>query len=149
MPRGALVLHVCTECGVCADPGAWTLTWIKEEDDIVIHGDPTKPVYVGSAWKATDYSTGLTYPDEIAQCGVFLNEYAIYTAFTCWADKVGGNIFWIHDYEDATPTDSAGERMLYIGQFVGSEDIEIGDCGIAYLFYSPSTGETAMYPQYF
>src|SRR5262249_2644186 len=146
---GTLVLHVCTKCGVCADPEAWAVTWIKEDDEIVIHGDLTKPVYLGSAWQATDYATTLTYPAELVESGPFLNECAVYTLFTCWADKVGGHIFWIHKYEDETPIDSAGNRMLYIGHFVGSEDIEIGDCGIAYLFYSPGTSETVMYPQWF
>ena len=32
-PQGTLVLHVCDHCGVCADPEAWTLTWIKEDLD--------------------------------------------------------------------------------------------------------------------
>src|SRR5205085_7546533 len=39
VPRGSLALHVCNECGACADRETWSLTWIKEDQPIEIRGD--------------------------------------------------------------------------------------------------------------
>jgi hypothetical protein len=79
--------------------------------------------------------------------GPFLAERGIFFNFACFADKVGGHVYWIQHEE--TALDSTGEPMTCIGEFVSSPDIEIGDTGIAYIFYSPKTGETRMSPHYF
>jgi hypothetical protein len=151
VPRGALVLHACQNCGVVADPEAWTLTWIKEGEPVQILGDGRQQVLVGTPWSATEYPRPADYPKGLTDCGYFLDEDSIYLNFSCFADKIGGHVFRIqgHYVDDAPPTDSRGHPMIYIGQFIGSPDVEIGDGGIAYLYYSPTTEETVMYPEWF
>jgi hypothetical protein len=145
------VLHVCNECGVCSNPEAWSVTWIKEGELVEIVGDRKKKVLVGTRWHATEYPRPGNYPKELTDSGLFLDEHSIYFNFSCFADKIGGHVFRIqgHYVDDAPPTDSRGQPMVYIGQFIDSPDVEIGDCGIAYLYYSPATGETVMYPEWF
>jgi hypothetical protein len=156
VPRGSLVLHVCTECcgSVVADREAWSLTWIKEGDEIEIMGDVNNEVLVGTRWEATEYAfPGCYKAGDLATTGPFLHEHSIYFSFSCLADKVGGHVFWIQSedrlFDENSFVSKDGESMTYIGQFVGSPDIEIGDGGIAYLLYSPRTGNTIMYPQGF
>jgi hypothetical protein len=155
LPPGSVVLHVCTECGVCADREAWSLTWIKEGDELQILGDSSNPVLVGTPWQATEYPLPMSglRPEDLVDNGPFLGECSIYFNFSCFADKVGGRVFWIQHEERLFDENSfiseQGEPMIYIGQFVGSPDIEIGDCGLAYLLHSPRTGEIVMYPQWF
>jgi hypothetical protein len=153
VPHGSLVLHVCTECGVCADRETWATTWIREGTAVEILGNTDSDVLAGTTWDVTEYPTPAIYPEELVQGGPFLKEHSIYFNFACFADKRGGHVFWaqhenrLHD-EHSFVSDT-GEPLTYIGQFVSSPDIEIGDCGIAYLLYSPRTGETVMYPQCF
>src|SRR5262249_40708084 len=143
VPRGALVLHVCKECGVVADPEAWTLTWIKEGELVEILGNGKQQVLVGTPWSATEYPSLANYPHELTDSGYFLDEDSICLNFPCFADKIGGHVFRNqgHYVNDAPPTDSRGHPMVYIGQFIASPDVEIGDGGIAYIYYSPATGE--------
>jgi hypothetical protein len=151
VPQGALVLHVCKECGVCADPEAWKLTWIKEGEPVEILGDGNRQVLVGTRWFAMEYPRPANYPRDLTDSGYFLDEDSIYRNFSCFADKIGGHVFRIqgHYVDDAPPTDSRGHPMVYIGQFIASSDVEIGDGGIAYIYYSPATEETVMYPEWF
>lgn len=152
VPGATLVLHVCQdECGVCADEEAWSVTWIKAGEPVEIMGDVKKPVLVGTPWSATEYPHPAKSPKELTDSGAFLDECSIYFNFSCFADKIGGHVFRIqgHYVDDEPPADSHGAPMVYIGQFVGSEDVEIGDCGIAYIYYSPTTEETVMYPEWF
>jgi len=147
LPRGSIVLHVCNECGVPGDREAWSVNWIKEGDEIEILGDLERQTLVGKSWHATEYLKPATYAKDLASDGLFPAEHGIYFNFSCFADKVGGHLWWIQG--DETPTDSGGRPMTYVGQFVGTDQIEIGDTGLAYLFYSPHTGETVMVTQCF
>ena len=151
LPGSTLVLHICKECGACSNPETWSLTWLKEGAPIEIMGDSEKEVLVGTRWFATEYPLPATYAKDLVSTGTFLDEDSIYFNFSCFADKIGGHAFRIqgHYINDATPTDRQGNSMVYIGQFIGSADVEIGDTGIAYLYYSPGTGETVMEPEYF
>jgi hypothetical protein len=153
IPRGSLVLHGCTECGICADREAWTLTWIKQDEEIEILGDASKRILVGTPWEVTEYP--LPAPElsaeELAASGLF-SEMGFLNNFSCLTDKVGGHVFWIQHEEGRCIDENSfvsdeGEPMTYIGQLGDSPDIEIGDGGIAYLLFSPRTGETIMYPQ--
>jgi hypothetical protein len=164
VPRASLVLHVCTgECGPCSNRETWSLTWIKEGDDIEILGESGIPVLVGTPWLATEYPRpeNGTNAESMVNSGPFRQERGIFLNYSCFADKVGGHVFWIqpgYDPKDLTTpilTDEnsfvteEGERMTYIGQFTSSPDIEIGDSGLAYLLHSPRTGETIIDVQYF
>jgi hypothetical protein len=164
VPPGSLVLHVCVgECGVCPNRETWEATWIKEGDELEILGDSRNQVLVGTPWEATEYPLpmGGVSPEDLASSGPFLAEHSIFFNFSCFADKVGGRVFWIQpgyaSYPSPTPVLSdetsfisdQGERMTYIGQMISSPDIEIGDCGIAYILYSPRTDETIIDVQYF
>lgn len=147
VPKGSLVTHACTECGV--DMHTSQTTWINENEPIAILGDRDTPILVGKRWRATEYPTLAIYSNELVSDGQFLEESSIYFNFSCFANKVGGHVFRIQGhYGDIIP-DSNGEPMVYIGQLLDSPDIVIGDCGVAYLYYSPSTGETVMYPESF
>jgi hypothetical protein len=147
VPGAALVLHVCAECGVCADRETWSLTWIKEGEPVEQLGDRDKEVLVGTRWCATEYPILALDPKDLATEGPFLEENGLYANFSCFADKIGGHVFRIQD--SYTPADSRGSPMVYIGQFLRSPDVDIGDSGIAYLYYSEATKETIMYPESF
>jgi hypothetical protein len=157
IPRGALVLHGCAEHGhgVVSDHEAWAITWIKEGDDLEIRGNSRKKVLVGTPWQATEYPLPLAgaQPSDLVDSGPFLDEYSLHFNFSCFADKVGGHVFWIQPRDDLWNEPSYvsenGEPMMYIGQFTDSPDIEIGDCGLVYLLYSPRTGETIIEAQCF
>ena len=116
-----------------------------------ILGDRLQRVLVGTPWFATEYRDPKVGFYEFTDSGLFLDENSIYFNFSCLADKIGGHVFRIqgHYVNDAPPNDTRGNPMIYIGQFIGSPDIEIGDCGIAYIYYSPATDETVMYPEWF
>ena len=47
------------------------------------------------------------------------------------------------------PPFSAPERMMYIGQSFGSREIEFGDTGLVYFFFSERTLETKVVMQCF
>jgi hypothetical protein len=151
LPGSSLVLHACSECGVCADPEIWNLTWIKAAEPVEILGNRGKDMLVGKRWLATEYPTPAYSADNLASPGPFLDESGVFFNFSCFADKIGGHCFRIQGHYDnyAPPSDSRDQPMTYIGQFVGTSDVEIGDTGIAYIFYSPGTGETIMYPEWF
>jgi hypothetical protein len=162
VPHGSVVLHVCTECGVCSNREAWALTWIKDGEDLDILGDRSKQVLVGTPWQVTEYPFPLAggFNEDLTSTGPFAAETEAFFNYSCFADKVGGRVFWIQpgyteDMLSPVLTDEEsfisdqGERMKYIGQLVSSPDIEIGDCGIAYILYSARTGETIMEPQWF
>jgi hypothetical protein len=156
LPGGSLVLHVCTECGVVSDREAWTVTWIKEDDEIEVMGDANKPVFVGTRWEATEYPLPgtRTRAEDLVERGRFLDEgSSIYLNFSCFADKIGGHAFWIQNlegqYQGNTFVSETGVRLSYIGQFRDSPDMEIGDLGLAYILYSQETGETIMDPHSF
>ncbi len=127
------------------------MTWIREGAPVKFFGDASKEVLVGRPWQATEYPVLARCADELVTSGPFLREDYIADAFVCYADKVGGHVCWIHHEERLFDENSfisdTGEPMTYIGQFTSSPDIEIGDFGLAYLLYSPRTGETIMYPQ--
>jgi hypothetical protein len=145
VPPGLLVLHVCQQCGVCADEGLWKLTWIKEGEPIEILGDRDRPFLVGCRWKATEYPTTLYDARKVVPDGPFYEENGIDMNFSCFADKIGGHVYRIQGGYQVN--DSRGKPMEYIGQFIDSPDIEIGDCAVAYLYYSATNGETRMYPE--
>jgi hypothetical protein len=151
LPGDSLVLHICKECLYYFDPTARALTWIARDEAIEVQGDQAQQVSVGTRWFVTEYPTPAFYAEDLAgeqlQTASFLDEKGIFFNFTCFADKVGGHVFWIQ--EDNTPADSQGHPMVYIGQLTGSDDVHLGDCGLACIFYSPNTTETEMIIQFF
>jgi hypothetical protein len=146
LPGSSLVYHACTACGVGPEEETYTLTWLKEGQDLqFLGGELCRPVQVGTRWETTDFPTPFYHADEATDRGPFLQERHIYDNFSCFADKVGGHIFWIQGNE--TPRDARGRPMQFIGQFQGTDDVSIHD-GLAYVFYSPRTAETRLVIQY-
>jgi hypothetical protein len=146
IPGRAIVLHGCSNCGICDD--TIELTWVSPSDSLHIIGDSAnREVKAATCWTTTEYPTPAFYAEELSDDPFFKGERSIYMNFSCFADKNGGHIFWIQG--DCTPTDSQGQRMHFVGQFTGSDDIEIGDSGLAYVFHSPATGETRALTQGF
>jgi hypothetical protein len=153
-PGRALAFHYCVAC-LSEDEGRYSLVWLENEARwIGAGGRKPREVQLGTAWDAIDYpwpfdeETKSCLPDEIASAHPrFSEERSLYLVFTCYGTKVGGHIFWIQ-YEDI-PTDRRGKSMIYIGQFLGHDDAELGDSGIAYIFYSLETHETKLRMQCF
>lgn len=146
LPGESLIYHTCKDCG-CSNEEANHLTWLRKDDDIETRGEQSNPIYIARRWQATEYPTPGLDANEIDATGGFRNEQGIYFNFSCFADKIGGHLFWIQS--DETPRDASGEAMLYIGQTRGSPDVTIGDTGLVYFFYSPKTGETKYVMQCF
>lgn len=145
LPDGSLVLHLCTQCMM---PYPYSCIWLLQGQRIIMVGDgPASSALVGTRWSTSDFRAPCTHPDEISNDVCFLEERAIYLNFSCFGDKVGGRLFWIQN--DDTPLDSRGEPMTFIGQLVGSSEVELGDAGVAYIFVSPNTGETKVVTQCF
>jgi hypothetical protein len=147
LPGASLVYHLCQSCGPCQDDYANRITWLAESNEIEIHGEPAGTVEIGTVWEATEYPTPTYWAEEIDAVGEFRREQQIYFNFSCFGDKIGGHVFWIQG--DETPKDSAGQPMKYIGQSFGSRQIDIGDCGLVYFFYSETSRETKMAMQCF
>jgi hypothetical protein len=156
---GSLVVHACLECGIPSDRGTWSVQWIREGDEIEILGNRDKQVLVGTRWHAMDYPLPrlgpkpvAPYPEDIVTSGPFLQETGIYANFACYAHKVGGRVFWLQ-HEDRLIDENSfvsdeGEPMTYIGQLIRSRELNaLTGLGIAYILYSPTSGETIMYPQ--
>jgi hypothetical protein len=146
LPGAALSLHGCANCGPC-ELKTTALTWLRYGDEIEIVGDPTHPAQVGTPWDSYDFPTVSYHADDICDDRFFLMERSIYFNFTCHAPKIGGHVFWIQS--DDTPVDSAGKPMTFIGQFFGTSEVEIGDSGMAYIFFSETTGQTEFLSQCF
>ncbi len=145
LPGKALVFHYCLEC-MSENEGHYSLVWLNAEPRWHGEGGGKSPVELGRPWLLTDYP----YPgDELESIGdpQFSEEQSLYLNFTCYATKVGGHVFWIQDKD--VSLDRNGKPMMYIGQFLGTDDVELGDSGIAYLFYSPDTRETKLRMQCF
>ena len=66
----------------------------------------------------------------------------MYEIPSAMGDKVDGHFYFIQD--EPYVFDSNGERMSCIGQIIGSEFTELGDCGCGYIFWSQKTGKTAI-----
>jgi hypothetical protein len=144
-PNGSLVFHACEQCGIEESHSA---AWVLATDGFEIVGrQKTSAVLIGSAWETTDFLTPFIYPEEISNDTLFVQERGIYQNFVCFGDKIGGHIYWIQG--DCTPKDSHGRPMRFIGQFTESNDVEIGDHGLAYIFYSAETNETEIVIQGF
>jgi hypothetical protein len=143
LPGESLVLHACQRCYE-----TYLATWISRKAGVSTRGKRgSGEVSVGTRWETTDFPTPFTYADEVTDSGPFLAETGVFTSFCCFADKIGGHIFWIQG--DCTPIDSTGTAMTFIGQFAGSPDVELGDSGFAYVFFSVETGETKIVMQSF
>ncbi|GEM_PF-6169006 len=119
---------------------AWA--WLKQGDDIAIV-DPTEggkrtTRRKGTRWKTVDYPFDLNGPisKESGNSNGTVGHSACDSVTVC-ATKIGGHISW--EQGDETPTCECGERMRFVGQFIGGYDLELGDSGIAYIFQCPST----------
>jgi hypothetical protein len=144
LPGDALVLHACKECGYPADLETHSAIWLTLSKGVEIVSDaPHGKIEVGTRWNTMDYPI----PEELSATGPFQNETGTFFNFSCFATKVGGRPFWIQS--DEIPNDSSGQRMEFLGHWWGTDETEIGDCGLAYLFYSTNTNETAMITQCF
>jgi len=147
VPGQALALHACARCGFSNDPECYALTWLGNGNDIEIIGDAEKSVDLGFAWDSFDFPTVPYSAEELTDDKLFLKEWNFFCIFSCYAQKIGGHIFWIQG--DSIPVDRNGQPMRFIGQFFGTPDVEIGDGGIAYVFYSETTGQTELVVQYY
>ena len=109
--------------------------------------DHEDSIEVGIPYETIEFPTPAFYAKDLSDNPDFLKEWGIYQNFACPLNKVGGQIFWIQ--EDDTPRDSNNEPMRFIGQFIGSRDIELGDSGMVYIFFSDETRETKAVLQYY
>src|SRR5262249_37288768 len=124
VPCGSLVAHVCNRCGAPADREAWATTWLREGEAIVAVGDTEAKVDIGTRWFVTEYLTPNFTEEDVASNPAFRQERGTWANFSCYADKIGGQPFFIQG--DCTPVASNGRPMQYVGQFLGTNDIEIG-----------------------
>jgi hypothetical protein len=150
IPDGSLVLHGCNECSIpCLDNESTSLKWLTPDQQIELQGTSGagEDVELGVTWETMEFPTPAFYPEELSADPAFLKEDSIYEYFACPLNKVGGHLRWIQG--DYTPTDRKGNPMKYIGQFTGTKDVELGDAGILYLFFSDETGETDSVLQYY
>lgn len=151
LPEGSLVLHGCDRCTIpCTDAGSTSLTWITSEMPLGLRAgtDHTEhAIEVGLGYETVEFSTPVFYAKDLSDDADFSKEWGIYQNFACPLDKVGGHVHWIQN--DDTPSDGNGNPMQFIGQFVGSPDIELGDGGIVYVFFSGETRETKAVLQYY
>jgi hypothetical protein len=70
----------------------------------------------------------------------------MFDTFACRLNKVGGYCLWSDT--DMMPVDGCGRQMSFIGHFIGSRDVELGDVGTVSIFFSPFTGETKGFLRY-
>jgi hypothetical protein len=148
LPGITLVVHGCSECGPCGtEDGTILLTWVHP-DEYVVLGDTTQPVEVATRWRVTEYSTPEMSAEAITRADeLFLKEQSIYFNFACCANKIGGRVFFIQG--DGTPLDSQGRPMEFLCQLLGTRDVELGDSGAIYVFYSAMLKETKAVMQCF
>jgi hypothetical protein len=149
VPVGSLVLHGCDRC-TCAGEKATSLTWVTSEMSLELRVGPDRPenaIEVGRAYETIEFSTPALYAEDLSDDPDFSKEWGIYKNFTCPLSKVGGHIFWIQG--DETPCDANGNPMHFVGQFIGSRDVELGDSGSIYVFFSDETRETKAVLQFY
>jgi hypothetical protein len=148
LPGQALALHGCptSRCGVL-DPENCAITWFRDGIELEIVGDQSRAVEVGTAWHSVDFPTVTYWAHELTDDRHFSMEGSVYQNFTCSAPKIGGHVMWIQDA--VIPVDSKGQPMTFIGQFFGTADVEIGDGGIAYIFFSEATAQTEVVVQFY
>ena len=72
---------------------------------------------------STDLSADARFARE---CGIHMN-------FTCPLTKIGGHLQWIQS-GTSVPQDRLGVPMHYVGQFTSTDDLDLGDGGIVYIF---------------
>jgi hypothetical protein len=146
VPGSALALHGCptSRCGF-TKPENWAITWLGDGDEIEIIGDPQRAVELGTAWDSVDFPTVAYHGESLTDDRFFTMEGSIFQNFTCYGPKIGGHVFWIQG--DQTPVDRNGKPMTFIGQCFGTSEVEIGDGGIAYIFFSSTTNQTEVITQ--
>lgn len=169
VPAGALVLHGCDRCTIpCTDDAATSLTWITAEMRVEVRRGPDvadDAIEVGRAFKTIEFPTPALGAEELSirphvpndprqatrammtGSAVEWGERDFDQTFTCPLTKVGGHLNWIQN--DETPNDRSGRPMQFIGQFIGSRDVDLGDSGIAYIFFSDETRETNVRVQFY
>lgn len=151
IPEGSLVLHGCDRCGIpCADDEFTSLTWLTSEMPLGLRVGADRnedAIEVGRAYETIEFPTPALSTEEMSDDADFSKEWGIYQNFTCPLNKVGGHLRWIQS--DKTPRDGKGNPMQFIGQFLGSRDVELVDGGIVYVFFSDETRETRAILQYY
>jgi len=151
VPEGALVLHGCDRCTfACTDDTSMSLNWITSEMPLGLRRETDgqeDAIEVGRSYETIEFSTPAYYSEDLSDDPDFAKEWGIYNNFACPLNKVGGQIFWIQD--DDTPRDENGDAMCFIGQFIGSRDVQFADTGTLYLFFSDGTRETKAVLQFY
>jgi hypothetical protein len=151
VPKGCLVLHGCDQCTIpCTDDGSGSVTWLLEQQQVEMWGSENgdqDAIEIGVPWETIEFPSPAFEARDLSDDPAFSKERGIDQFFTSPLDKVGGHLQWIQG--DYTPTNARGAPMRYIGQLTGSRDIELGDGGIVYLFYSEETDETRFVLQYY
>jgi hypothetical protein len=139
VPAGALVVHVCSECFDA------TSCWLLPEDDLELRGTGSEDrIEAGVMAETIDFPTPAyaVRAQELSRDPGFAQEGSIYLTFSLFANKIGGHIFWIQG--DQTPRDANGTPMRFIGQLLGTDDMELWDSGIIYVFFSEATRQTSL-----
>jgi hypothetical protein len=150
VPKGSLVLHGCEQCGVASSDDSISITWTNSGQELDLRGRDDSEVgsiEVGMAYATVEFETPAYHAKELSDDPGFLKEWGICHNFACPLNKVGGQLQWIQS--DETPVDRKGHQMEYIGQFISSRDVELGDSGIVYVFFSGQTKETKVILQYY
>jgi hypothetical protein len=144
MPEGSLVLHGCDRCTIpCRDDESTSLTWITSEMPLGLRAGTDQnedAIEVGRAYETIEFSTPAMYAEDLSDDADFSKEWGIHQNFACPLNKVGGHLRRIQS--DDTPRDGNGNPMQFVGQFLGSRDVELGDSGTVYVFFSDETRET-------
>jgi hypothetical protein len=144
VPDGSLVLHGCNRCTIpCSNENATSLTWITSDMSLELRagtGHNSDAIEVGRAYETIEFLTPAFYAKDLSDDADFSKEWGIYHNFACPLNKVGGHLNWIQGEE--TPCDKNGNPMQFVGQFLGSRDVELGDSGIVFVFFSEKTRET-------
>jgi hypothetical protein len=152
LPKGSLVLHGCDKCSIpCVDVKSTSLTWITSDMPLELRAEGEQnddTIEIGRPFLTIEFPTAAFYAADLSNDADFLEEWGIYQYFTCPLNKVGGHLHWIQD-DDEPPRDRNGNPMQYVGQVLGSSDVEFADSGTLYVFFSDETRETKTILQYY
>jgi hypothetical protein len=145
LPGSGLLMHVCSEDNIAA--AWWHHRWIdraaRPELEAVLHH--AERCLAGPAVRVVEYDAEAVDYEVTARPGPHSEAFNDRwensdSMFASTSTKVGGGVFWIQS--NPRLADTSGNPMRYIGQVSCNDFLEIGDSGVAYLLYSPATGET-------
>lgn len=116
--------------------------WLYSGEKIVLKTPPQGikgKTYTGTSWLVKDYTIENTewFMEEEKelekQFDLNLIGASPYFCLSANAIKIGGHPYWIQQDESVHSLCQCGQPMNFIGQFIEYDEIEFGDCGIAYI----------------